>query len=99
MDDDELAKKLDALITVTKLANWGAIAETRTHVRADLINGAILDASTDWIRSGTMQKAVAKQTKSGTRTVRDRIGSLVTMGALETRGGGPTTEYKACGLI
>ena len=99
MDNQDLGEKLDQLISITKLANWSAIAASQAEVRSDGINAAILDASTDWVRSGKMQEAVAKKTKSSTRTVRDRIGDLVTMGALETRGGGPSTEYKANGLI
>ena len=99
MDDAELGEKLDQLIRITKLANWNAIAAAATEVRTDRIKAAILDATADWVRSGRMQTAVAKKTKSSTRTVRDRIGELVAMGALETRGGGPTLEYKASGLI
>ncbi|HZS30346.1 MAG TPA: hypothetical protein VFA37_03750 [Gaiellaceae bacterium] len=96
---DLISQKLDQLIVITKLAQWSAIAKTQTEVRSDKINAAILDASTGWVRAGKMQAAVAKKTKSSTRTVRERIADLVAMDALEKRGGGPTMEYKACGLI
>lgn len=99
MTDEELGRKLDTLIAVTKLAHRDALARTRDDVRSDKVNAAILDATTDWKSSGKMQSAVAKKTKSSTRTVRERISDLIDMGALDRRGGGPTTEYKTSGLI
>lgn len=51
----------------------------------------------DW--AGKLQAAVAKKTKAATRTIQERIADLMAQGVLDKRGGGPTTEYKASGLI
>ena len=69
------------------------------QIRADKVNAAILDASAQWVGAGAMQSKVATKTGASTRTIQDRIADLLATGVLDKRGGGPTTEYRASGLI
>ena len=52
-----------------------------------------------WTPSGKLSSAITKKTKTGTSTFKSRVADLLDGGLLEKRGGGPTTEYKATGLI
>ena len=101
MTNDEIGRKLDTIASILRLAHRDAIARERASIRGDKINAAILDAVGIDSRtgSGALQKAVAKKTRTGERTVRDRLGELADMGALEKQGGGSKTEYRSTGLI
>ena len=96
---DEVVAKLDQIAAILRLAHRDAIGRTRATIRSDKVNASILDGSVQWIGAGKLQAAVATKTKAAPRTIRDRIADLLTEGVLEKRGGGPTTEYKATGLI
>jgi len=95
----EIVEKLDQIATILRLAHRDAIDRTREAIRSDKVNAAILDGSVQWVRAGKLQTAVATKAKTSERTVRDRIADLIADGLLDKRGGGPTTEYKASGLI
>jgi hypothetical protein len=96
---NEVVERLDQIAAILRLAHRDAIERTRTAIRSDKVNAAILDGSTKWIAAGKLQAAVVSKTKTSSRTVQFRIADLLVDGLLEKRGGGPTTEYKASGLI
>ena len=99
MDNHEVLARLDTIIAITKLANREALDAARNEILADGVNRAILSSASRWVPAGTLQKTVARKTGAATRTVRDRIADLLAHGLLEKAGGGPTTSYRATGLI
>ena len=99
MASDEVLERLDRLTAILRLAHRDAINQARASIRGDKINASILDATAKWSAAAKMQTAVEKKTKAAKRTVQDRIADLLEQGVLEKRGGGPTTEYRATGLI
>lgn len=99
MENDEIVSRLDTIIAITKLANREALDAARTEILADDVNRAILSSASKWVPAGTLQKTVARKTGASTRTVRDRLADLLAGGLLEKAGGGPTTTYKATGLV
>jgi S-adenosylmethionine:diacylglycerol 3-amino-3-carboxypropyl transferase len=96
---EEVVERLDRLTALIKIAHADAIERTRERIRADKVNAAILDGSQKWTPSGKLSSAVTKKTRTGTSTFKSRVADLLDGGLLEKRGGGPTTEYKATGLI
>jgi DNA-binding FadR family transcriptional regulator len=99
MEDTEVVARLDTIIAILKLANRDAIAAARTEILSDRVNREILDRTSKWAGSGSLQTAVAKKSGASTRTVRERIAELADQGLLERRGGGPATEYRSTGVI
>jgi hypothetical protein len=98
-EEDAVITRLDAIIAILKLANRDAIDAARNEILADDVNRAILSSTSRWVPAGTLQKAVARKTGASTRTARDRLADLLADGLLEKAGGGPTTTYRATGLI
>ena len=96
---EQVVERLDKLTAILQLAHRDAIERARTQIRADKVNAAILDGSSQWVGAGKLQAAVANKTKASKRTIQERIVDLIGQGVLDKRGGGPTTEYKANGLI
>jgi Fic family protein len=99
MTNDDIAQRLDTIIAILQLAHRGEIDATRTEVRADKVNAAILDATRSWTPAGKLTNAVKTKTKQSPATVSRRINDLLGMGLLEKQGGGPATEYRSTGLI
>jgi hypothetical protein len=98
-NNDDVIDRLDRIAAILQLAHRDEIERARTEIRSDKVNAAVLDASTKWVGAGAMQSKVATKTRASTRTIQDRIADLLATGVLDKRGGGPTTEYKASGLI
>ena len=96
---DEVIERLDRLTAITRIAHADAIERTKERIRSDKVNAALLDGAKKWVPAAALQKKVATKTKAATRTIQERIADLLAAGLLEKRGGGPTTEYKATGLI
>lgn len=96
---DEVVDRLDQIAAILRLAHREAIESARTSVRSDKVDAAVLDGSSQWIGAGKLQAAVVAKTKTSSRTVQLRIADLLAEGLLDKRGGGPTTEYRASGLI
>jgi hypothetical protein len=96
---EQVIERLDRLISIVSLAFADEIERARERVRANPISVGLLDQASDWTAAGELQRVVAKQTGMSPRSVRSKLSELVALGALEVRGGGPTTAYKTTGLI
>jgi|SRR5450759_307968 len=99
MSDAEIVARLDTLIAITRLAHADRIDEVRNATRADPINAAILDMAVDWTAAGELKGSVAKALDQSDRTVARRVSDLLADGLLEQQGAGPSTKYRATGLI
>lgn len=99
MSDADIIERLDTLIAITRLAHSDRIEQVRRETRADPVNAAILDAADDWTAAGALRSGVAKSVGQSERTVTRRISELVANGLLSQQGAGPTTKYRASGLI
>jgi hypothetical protein len=97
--NEDVIAGLDRIAAILKLALRDEIEQSRTQIRSDKVNAAILDAAKRWVGARAMQAKVAAKTKASTRTIQERIAELLVAGVLDKRGGGPTTEYRASGLI
>jgi len=99
MSDADIIERLDTLISITRLAHADRIEQVRRETRADPINAAILDSADEWIAAGALRSGVAESVGQSERTVVRRISELVSSGLLTQQGAGPTTKYRASGLI
>jgi hypothetical protein len=99
MENDAGGEKLDRIISILRVAHADKISDLRMTIRSHAVDAAVIDGAQDWTSAGALQKTVAKATGQSERNVRNRIAELIALGALEKRGGGPTTMYRATGLI
>jgi SepF-like predicted cell division protein (DUF552 family) len=99
MENDEVGKKLDTIISVLRIAHRTEIEAARASIREDKVNAAILDGAKKLTPAGKLRTAVMKKTGTGASTFNARIVELLELGVLEKEGGGPTTQYRATGLI
>jgi hypothetical protein len=95
----DITKRLDRVIAILQLAHREEISRARAAIRSDEVDAAILDLAAEWIPAGKLTKDVQRKTKRASSTVRGHITDLVRDGLLEKSGGGPTTAYKATGLV
>ncbi|HVS28105.1 MAG TPA: hypothetical protein VHE14_01020, partial [Solirubrobacteraceae bacterium] len=91
--------RLDKIMAILQLAHYDSMDAARARIRADKTNATILGLATKESRAGTLIKAVKQKTAESESTIQRRIAMLVDLGALERLGGGPTTAYKATGLV
>jgi Fic family protein len=96
---EEVNKRLDTIIAILQLAHREQIENARTAIRADKVNAAILDAAKKETPAGKLIAAVKLKTKQSRPTITRRIADLIEEGVLEKSGGGPTTAYRATGLV
>lgn len=95
-----LAWRLDTLIALFQIAHAPELGAARERIRADGANAAILDATeSSWVQAGSLRDDVVLRTGLKQSAVRARIAELHAVGALERRGGGPTTEYRSTGIV
>ena len=99
MTDEDIGRRLDTIIAILQLAHRDAIENARTAIREDNVNAAILDAATKWTPAGKLTQAVKQKTKQSSATIGRRLARLVDQGVLEKSGGGPTTAYRATGVV
>jgi hypothetical protein len=98
--DEEVIRRLDRIQATLALAFAPQLQAAREAIRDDDANAAILDAAaSDWIGSTELQSIVAKKVSMSTRSVRDRLPTLVAQGVLEARGSEKRPEYRATGLV
>ena len=96
---DQVLDRLDRLIAIVSLAFANEIDAARERIRANPVSASILDSASDWTAAGELQRQVAEQTGMSARSVRAKLTELVSVGAVDIRGGGPSTAYKTTGLI
>ena len=99
MDTQTTESQLEKVIALLKLAHREEIGRARDDIRSNKIRAAVLDGTKKWTPAGKLKASVVKKTGAGSSTVNERIAELLLMGVLDKRGGGPTTEYRATGLI
>jgi hypothetical protein len=98
----DIADGLDRLAAILSLAFEEQLTATRSRVRADPTNAAILDLLDDqggWVASAEIQKTVSGKAGVGERTVRDRLTSLREKKILLQDGAGTLTRYKSSGIL
>ena len=98
-DDQDVANQVRELVALFKLAHRDEIDRARAAIRSDRVNAAVLDGAKKWTPAGKLRTAVAKKTGVGSTTFNERVAELLAAGVLEKDGGGPTTKYRATGLI
>lgn len=99
MADEDIVRRLDTVIAILQLAHRDEIESARSAIRSDKVNATILDMTTERTPAGKLAKAVGQKTKQSPATISRRLATLVEQGALEKSGGGPTTAYRATGLV
>jgi len=99
VENDEIAKRLDKILSILQLAYRDEIERAQATIRSDKVNAAILDGAKNWTPAGKLTKAVKAKTNQSSATINRRIADLLGVGVLEKQGGGPTTEYRSTGLI
>jgi hypothetical protein len=97
--DGEVLRRLDRIDAILRLAFREEIAEARKAIRSDAANAAILDAAEDWTPAGELTTVACRQTGQSARNIRNKIPVLLEQGVLEKSGGGPSTAYRATGLV
>lgn len=94
-----MLRRLDLLQATLALAFEPQISAARDAIRSDEVSALILDETEDWIRSSELQKRVSSSTGRVERVIRNRFPTLISQGALETRGTGRNREYRRTGLV
>jgi hypothetical protein len=98
--DDELARRLNRIEAIFRLAFSDALTREGERVRSHKVDGPLVDGCEgDWVGSGPLQKQVAQATDTSERHVRERLLLLTSRGVLERRGAGRAVEYRSTGLI
>jgi Fic family protein len=97
--NDEILERLDKLVAIQQLAHREALESARTSIRSDKVNAAILDATKKLTPAGKVIAEVKRKTSQSPATISRRIAALLEEGVVEKQGGGPSTQYKATGLI
>jgi Fic family protein len=104
--NDEIAARLDRIANLlernnalVQLASKDAIERARAAIRADKVNAAILEATATLTPAGKVTTAVKSKTGQSPATINRRISSLIEQGAVEKVGGGPSTQYRATGVV
>ena len=99
MADYEITQRLDAIISILKLAHGDALARVRALALSDEVSAAILEATVDdFVASGDLKRDIVNTTKQSGKTVQRRIAELVAMGALEKRPTG-RAAYRSTGIL
>lgn len=99
MTNEEIGRRLDKIIAILQLAHYETIEASRATLRSDKTNATILGLTTKESPAGKLIQSVKQKTGESESTIKRRIATLVDLGALERSGGGPTTSYKATGLV
>lgn len=99
MSEQDIIERLDRLIAIQQIAHKDVLDAARSTTRADKVNAAILDATSGWIGTASLQSTAIKKSGAKERTVQMRIVDLLSKGLLEKRGGGRNIEYRSTGLI
>ena len=99
MNNEDIARRLDTIIAILRLAHREAIEAARVTIREDEVSSAILDQTASWVQAGKLTEAVKSKTNQSRQTINRRINELLAMDALEKQGAGRLTEYRSTGLI
>jgi hypothetical protein len=97
--NEDVIERLDRIVAILQLAHREQIESTRTALRADKANAAILDGAKKLTPAAKLKSAVMKKTGVGASTFSERVAALIELGVLEKEGGGKATQYRATGLI
>ncbi len=97
--DNEVLQRLDRIIAILQIAHKDEIDRTRNEINADKVDAAILKAAKRETPGGKLVKSVEIKAKQSKRNVQEHVAGLIERGLLEKSGAGPSTTYKATGLI
>ncbi len=98
--DSEITDRLDAIISLLKLAHRESLAAVRQELEGEDVPAAILRATANGpVKAGPLKTKVIKETKQSESTVKRRIADLVAMGAIVKEGGGSNVTYRSTGLF
>jgi len=95
----EISRKLDRLITLTRLSNLDIIAEYKSRVHGDKVFGEILDYSDGSLSYSDLCEKVSKKLGIAEITVRKKVSELKDMGFLVTERRGRKVYYDTSGLF
>lgn len=99
MSDHEVTQRLDAIISILKLAHSEALAEVRASTLSDAVSAAILEAAAeDFVAAGDLKRNIAQMTKQSEKTVQRRIADLAAMGLLQKQLTG-RSAYRSTGIL
>jgi hypothetical protein len=97
---EDIIERLDTLIATVRLAWHDELDLQRDRVLEDPVDAALLDAAAgSWVRSGDLQRRVAKARRVSDRAIRTHLASLVTEGLMKQRGDSRAREYRATGVV
>lgn len=96
---EELARKLDLLIALTRVSVKDALEAERSALEADQVAKEVLATAEVWIGAGALQERVAERTGQSTKTVRRRMADLLARGVLIKQVEGRTVSYRSSGLF
>jgi Fic family protein len=99
MMNDDVARRLDTVIAILKLAHHDEIETARATIRANKVDAAILDLAVEQKGAGELIAAVGRKTKQSPSTIKRRLAELVATGVVERSGAGSSTAYRATGLV
>jgi DNA-binding transcriptional ArsR family regulator len=94
-----IAKKLDMLIAITRLAYRESIDTLAKQIRSDPISARILEFASEPMAYGLLSKQVAEATGAAEITVKRKIADLRDAGVLAVRKQGRDAIYENAGLL
>ncbi|MEX2323481.1 MAG: hypothetical protein WEA29_06895 [Acidimicrobiia bacterium] len=99
MADEEITRRLDAIIAILKLAHSDSLTATRESLLRNEVIAAILDVTRDdFVPSGDIKAAVSKSTSAKDKTIQRRLTDLVAMGVLEKKPHA-RAAYRSTGVV
>lgn len=96
---NEISRKLDQLIILTKLSNRDILTEYKARIRGDKVFGKILDYSDGSLGYSEICEKIAKELSVAEITVRKKMSQLKEMGFLVSERKGKKVYYATSGLF
>jgi Fic family protein len=97
--EEEILARLDKLVAIQQLVHREALESARVSIRSDVVNAAILHATSKLAPAGKVLNEVKRKTGQSPATINRRIAALMELGLVERQGAGPATQYRSTGLV
>lgn len=94
-----ISKKLDLLITISKLSNRSVLDDLRKELDRDKALQRILELADGTITYSALTRQVSEETGAAEITVKKKISDLKELGLLVTRREGREMYYDRSGLL
>lgn len=98
-DPSNLGQKLDLLVALTRMGVRDQLNRELKVIQEDPVSLALLQRAEDWTTAGELKTAVKTATRQSEPTVKRRIAELISRGAMQRRGTGPSVFYRSTGLF